>query len=205
MCLCIVLHHCEDEQLVDDLIARKCKEKMNVPDSNFPDRADLEVYKCWDSTEWEDTDMGIEEMNLRMDGILDEAQTKAMLKDGAALFRPDTTLGIKPTGPEDTVPNPKKRGRGKACVHAPVTPGAGSAAASSAPGTPVSESPSTRKTPLCPLRTARSQGSKQIAQLGVLLQDVASWPAKLVAQSVPDHLVSAMTQTSVEWDTKSQT
>ena len=42
----------EDEALVDGLIARKVQEGMAFPDENFPNNADLTVYKCWDSTKW---------------------------------------------------------------------------------------------------------------------------------------------------------
>ena len=209
MCLKSRLN-CQDESIVNDLIKRKRREKMNVRDKNFPDLPDLEVYKCWDATEWEDTDMGSEELHVKLDCDVD---ARELMQQYDQIFRPDSGLEcVAVHDGKGTGRGTKRRGRGSVVQPGPPllesassggpSPGSASSAGTSpTPGTPGSTPRPPGRVP-CPLRTARASAAKMISQIGGLLQDVASWPAKLTAAAVPSELVAAMTKTSTEWDAK---
>ena len=78
----------QDAGLVADLIVRKRAEGAAVPDANFPHVAALTCFKCWDATEYEEEDEGVETTRLSLEADLDAAGTKALLDNRGVLFSP---------------------------------------------------------------------------------------------------------------------
>jgi hypothetical protein len=198
-CWCCVSDCCDtlpcrqDEELVDDLIKRKRAEKQNFRDKNFPDRDDLEVYRCWDSDEWDTENRVAEEVTCELQGEWTPEQTKII---AGSMPKPDEVMCEAVTVNHEP---PPKNSRGKRAKAVPEQGGPGSAPAVG--GVPASGAGAVGGD----IKSARQAAGATIKQIGHLLIDVSSWKTRLESAGVPTHVVDAYNQTSARWSTELHT
>lgn len=180
--MCLARNPAQDPELVEDLISRKRKEKLVQKDPNFPDRQDLELYRCWDAQEWEQEDVGAEEFEVQTKVDADKHAVSKLVN--AHVFRPETTKedqGIKPPENKPGSKRARKGGREKS--------------------EPPAAAPLARSDvqPGAELKAARQAAVKTLKELGSLLVDSSSWESRLKAANVPQPMVAAIAAAGIKW------
>ena len=203
--MCQLSSRLQDADTVAELIHRKTQEHMLCKDANFPTREDLTLYRCFDTTVWEEEDAGTEEIGLVLESTCSADSAKALLANKGAMFQPD--MGIDPIidqGGENKAVETKaeererkRRARARASGEAGPAPGTPGPAPGPAPGT--AGTPGQAAKVPDPLKLARAEAARQIRDICGHLQQVQMWPAKLKEAHVPESVITAMTQTSSRW------
>lgn len=173
----LVKYHGNTE-LVDQLIARKRADKEVWKDRNFPERQDLEQYRCWDSDSWDKEDVSREETDLEMRANVRAGEVKTLLKSD--MFSVAEPVYNKPV----------KKNRG--------------ASSSTPTGTPTPSTPGSDGVPdaVKAMRSLRQQATKHVKDIGSKCIDAASWETKLRQANVPESMVIALAAAGKEWQQK---
>lgn len=170
----LLVKYDQNVELVDSLIARKRAEKEVHKDKNFPERVDLECYRCWDADEWEKEDASLEETMTELQANVSVSQVQGLMK--ADVFTCADPVYHKPTKKPRTTNT------------TPTTP---------SPGTPASLPEAVKV-----MRVARQEAQKQLKELNNKSVDAGTWLSRLLEAHVPESMAKGFAAEADSWSTR---
>jgi hypothetical protein len=197
----------------------QAKAGLTKPHPEFPDNPQLTLFRCFDSTEYEEEDSFEQDLSVNMEADIDRGEVALLAKDDwAALQLPGEKRVLDTGGNTGNTGNTRPQLHSHVCCMLPPphhphfpccyhTPVHHTCSCTVAPGPcgarpPLPKKPKIEKTEV---EQQRAKVKTRVRQVGDWVLEAQGWPGQLANSPAPQDIITRMAADCKTWADKMQT